>query len=60
MFWRTCVAVAMLSLIALVTVNGEKPKSRPRRSWMMPGTLWCGAGSTAENFTSLGENKTPK
>ncbi|XP_063797652.1 group 3 secretory phospholipase A2 [Pseudophryne corroboree] len=36
------------------SVSGEKYQSRHKRSWMMPGTLWCGAGSTAENFTNLG------
>ncbi|XP_040272655.1 group 3 secretory phospholipase A2 [Bufo bufo] len=54
MVWRSCVVVAVLFFIVLFTVNREKMKTRYRRSWIMPGTLWCGAGSTAENFTSLG------
>ncbi|XP_044131198.1 group 3 secretory phospholipase A2 [Bufo gargarizans] len=55
MVWRSCIVVVVLFFIVLFTVNGEKIKTRYRRSWIMPGTLWCGAGSTAENFTSLGE-----
>ncbi|XP_075069117.1 group 3 secretory phospholipase A2 [Mixophyes fleayi] len=54
MLQRSCVLLAMLYLVALDSVNGEKYQSRIKRSWMMPGTLWCGAGSTAENFTNLG------
>ncbi|XP_073410901.1 group 3 secretory phospholipase A2 [Dendrobates tinctorius] len=54
MFWRIFLAIEVIYLIALFTVNGDMPKSRTRRSWIMPGTEWCGVGSTAENFTSLG------
>uniref|UniRef100_A0AAY4D287 Phospholipase A2-like central domain-containing protein n=1 Tax=Denticeps clupeoides TaxID=299321 RepID=A0AAY4D287_9TELE len=32
-----------------------RPKSRRvKRAWMVPGTLWCGSGNQAENFTELG------
>ncbi|XP_078082240.1 group 3 secretory phospholipase A2 [Mustelus asterias] len=27
---------------------------RSRRGWTLPGTIWCGAGDSAENFTDLG------
>ncbi|XP_032899580.1 group 3 secretory phospholipase A2 isoform X1 [Amblyraja radiata] len=27
---------------------------RHRRSWTVPGTIWCGAGDTAEKFSDLG------
>ncbi|XP_018410994.1 PREDICTED: group 3 secretory phospholipase A2 [Nanorana parkeri] len=53
--WRgTFVLVALLYPAAFIHVNGENSHIRHRRSWIMPGTLWCGAGSTAENFTNLG------
>ncbi|XP_077164503.1 group 3 secretory phospholipase A2 [Paroedura picta] len=29
-------------------------RRRVRRGWTMPGTLWCGAGNSAGNFTQLG------
>uniref|UniRef100_A0A8C3SUA9 phospholipase A2 n=1 Tax=Chelydra serpentina TaxID=8475 RepID=A0A8C3SUA9_CHESE len=29
-------------------------RRRSRRGWTMPGTLWCGAGDSAENLTELG------
>ncbi|XP_029427127.1 group 3 secretory phospholipase A2 [Rhinatrema bivittatum] len=29
-------------------------RRRTRRGWTMPGTLWCGAGDSAGNFTDLG------
>ncbi|XP_028680137.1 group 3 secretory phospholipase A2 [Erpetoichthys calabaricus] len=32
----------------------ELPAARHKRSWMIPGTLWCGTGSVAANFTDLG------
>ncbi|XP_053556532.1 group 3 secretory phospholipase A2 [Bombina bombina] len=35
-------------------VRGERTHSRYKRGWMMPGTLWCGAGNVAENITNLG------
>ncbi|XP_068096850.1 group 3 secretory phospholipase A2 [Hyperolius riggenbachi] len=53
--WRgTCLLVATFYLSVLFGVDGGMHQSRHKRSWMMPGTLWCGAGSTAENFTNLG------
>ncbi|XP_047660507.1 group 3 secretory phospholipase A2 [Tachysurus fulvidraco] len=36
--------------------NGEtfqKPK-RSKRAWMIPGTLWCGSGNKASDFSDLG------
>ncbi|XP_041078600.1 group 3 secretory phospholipase A2-like isoform X2 [Polyodon spathula] len=27
---------------------------RKKRSWIVPGTLWCGRGTAAQNFTELG------
>ncbi|XP_072005137.1 group 3 secretory phospholipase A2 [Engystomops pustulosus] len=54
MFCRNRAVVVVIYFIALHSVNGKTPKSRLRRSWIMPGTLWCGVGSIAENFTSLG------
>ncbi|KAG2471023.1 PA2G3 phospholipase, partial [Polypterus senegalus] len=32
----------------------EVRAARHKRSWMIPGTLWCGTGSVAANFTDLG------
>ncbi|XP_030075925.1 group 3 secretory phospholipase A2 [Microcaecilia unicolor] len=29
-------------------------RRRTKRGWTMPGTLWCGAGDSAGNFTDLG------
>ncbi|KAJ6656656.1 hypothetical protein lerEdw1_003543 [Lerista edwardsae] len=29
-------------------------RRRVRRGWTMPGTLWCGAGDSAGNFSELG------
>nr|XP_033809586.1 group 3 secretory phospholipase A2 [Geotrypetes seraphini] len=29
-------------------------RRRTRRGWTVPGTLWCGAGDSAGNFTELG------
>ncbi|XP_007952125.1 group 3 secretory phospholipase A2 [Orycteropus afer afer] len=28
---------------------------RAKRGWTMPGTLWCGVGDSARNFSELGE-----
>ncbi|KAM5191659.1 group 3 secretory phospholipase A2 [Mantella aurantiaca] len=56
--WKgTLVLMAVLYPSAFIQVNGENNENnhiRHRRSWIMPGTMWCGAGSTAENFTNLG------
>lgn len=30
-------------------------KSRRRRAWIFPGTLWCGAGSRAKDYNQLGK-----
>lgn len=30
-------------------------RARVRRGWTMPGTLWCGAGDSAGNFSELGK-----
>uniref|UniRef100_UPI00398EB83C group 3 secretory phospholipase A2 isoform X2 n=1 Tax=Pristiophorus japonicus TaxID=55135 RepID=UPI00398EB83C len=29
-------------------------RRRSRRGWTVPGTIWCGAGDSAHNFTDLG------
>ncbi|KAM8960666.1 group 3 secretory phospholipase A2 [Pelodytes ibericus] len=52
--WKGCVLVGVHLLAALVSVSGKESKARHRRSWLMPGTLWCGTGSAAENYTNLG------
>ncbi|XP_006273550.2 group 3 secretory phospholipase A2 [Alligator mississippiensis] len=44
---------------ALMEKRAEPPPEkvrhrRSRRGWTMPGTLWCGAGDSAKNFTELG------
>ncbi|XP_040208109.1 group 3 secretory phospholipase A2 [Rana temporaria] len=53
--WRgTFVLVVVLYSTVLIHVNAENNHIRHRRSWIMPGTLWCGVGSIAENFTNLG------
>ncbi|KAM9743661.1 uncharacterized protein ACNS7B_011100 [Menidia menidia] len=36
------------------TGGGSKPKSRAKRSWIFPGTLWCGSGSKAMGYEELG------
>eukprot|EP00079_Xenopus_tropicalis_P020446 XP_012811325.1 PREDICTED: group 3 secretory phospholipase A2 [Xenopus tropicalis] len=36
------------------SVSGAKTGDRYKRGLTMPGTLWCGAGSSADNFTNLG------
>lgn len=33
----------------------EESRGRRKRSWMFPGTLWCGSGSRAEGYEQLGE-----
>ncbi|XP_069070756.1 group 3 secretory phospholipase A2 isoform X1 [Pleurodeles waltl] len=30
------------------------PRTRAKRGWTMPGTLWCGAGNSAVNVTDIG------
>ncbi|KAM7391558.1 hypothetical protein PAMP_022239 [Pampus punctatissimus] len=32
----------------------EERKTRRKRAWMFPGTLWCGTGSKAEEYEQLG------
>ena len=34
----------------------EEKKSRRKRSWIFPGTLWCGTGSKAVGYEQLGEH----
>lgn len=31
-------------------------KTRRKRSWIFPGTLWCGTGTTAAGYDQLGED----
>ncbi|CAH2294896.1 group 3 secretory phospholipase A2 [Pelobates cultripes] len=54
MLWRLCVLMGVHLLAAWGGVDGKESYARYKRSWLMPGTLWCGTGSAAENFTSLG------
>ncbi|XP_037536608.1 uncharacterized protein LOC119413622 [Nematolebias whitei] len=37
----------------------EESRGRRKRSWMFPGTLWCGSGSRAEGYEQLGEDVGP-
>ncbi|XP_040602771.1 group 3 secretory phospholipase A2 isoform X2 [Mesocricetus auratus] len=32
----------------------DRGRSRRRRGWTIPGTLWCGVGNSAENSSDLG------
>lgn len=36
--------------------SGESSQKlkRSKRAWMIPGTLWCGSGNKASNFSDLG------
>ncbi|XP_051279427.1 group 3 secretory phospholipase A2-like [Dicentrarchus labrax] len=34
--------------------DGTEAKSRRKRSWIFPGTLWCGTGSKAVGYDQLG------
>ncbi|XP_062869693.1 group 3 secretory phospholipase A2 [Trichomycterus rosablanca] len=34
--------------------DGSKKLRRSKRAWMIPGTLWCGAGNKASAFSDLG------
>ncbi|XP_055063482.2 group 3 secretory phospholipase A2 [Misgurnus anguillicaudatus] len=35
--------------------KSSRPKlRRSKRSWMIPGTVWCGSGNRASNFSDLG------
>lgn len=36
--------------------DGTEGKSRRKRAWFFPGTLWCGTGSKAAKYEQLGEN----
>jgi len=35
--------------------DGAERKARRKRSWIFPGTLWCGSGSKAVGYEQLGE-----
>ena len=37
--------------------DGTEGKSRRKRAWFFPGTLWCGTGSKAAKYEQLGENE---
>ncbi|XP_054852864.1 group 3 secretory phospholipase A2 [Eublepharis macularius] len=39
---------------AAAPAAGAGRRKRVRRGWTMPGTLWCGAGDSAGNFSELG------
>lgn len=32
----------------------SRPKSRHKRAWVLPGTLWCGRGTSANDYEQLG------
>ncbi|XP_008279064.1 group 3 secretory phospholipase A2-like [Stegastes partitus] len=34
--------------------DGTERKTRRKRAWILPGTLWCGSGSKAGKFEQLG------
>lgn len=36
--------------------DGPEGKTRRKRAWILPGTLWCGKGSGAVRYDQLGEN----
>lgn len=36
--------------------GGTVGKTRRKRSWILPGTLWCGSGSKAGGYEQLGED----
>lgn len=38
------------------TSEVEESRGRRKRSWVFPGTLWCGSGSRAEGYEQLGED----
>lgn len=38
--------------------DGTEGKTRRKRSWIFPGTLWCGTGSKAVRYEQLGEDGT--
>nr|XP_046242936.1 group 3 secretory phospholipase A2-like [Scatophagus argus] len=41
-------------LTRLTRRDGTVGKTRRKRSWIFPGTLWCGTGSTAVQYEQLG------
>lgn len=34
----------------------SRAKTRSKRAWVLPGTLWCGRGTRANNFEQLGRS----
>lgn len=34
----------------------SRAKSRSKRAWVLPGTLWCGRGTRANNYEQLGRS----
>lgn len=36
--------------------DGTQGKARGKRSWIFPGTLWCGTGTMASDYDELGED----
>ncbi|OCU01599.1 uncharacterized protein LOC121394513 [Xenopus laevis] len=49
------ISVLLVGLLMISDcVTGKKAGARYKRGLTMPGTLWCGAGSSADNFTNLG------
>ncbi|XP_016852564.1 group 3 secretory phospholipase A2 [Anolis carolinensis] len=52
---RLFLAAALLTWgLARGSRDPEAGLTRVRRGWTMPGTLWCGAGHSAGNFSDLG------
>lgn len=53
-FQPSAVNDRLLHRRALKLVN-QAGATRQKRSWVLPGTLWCGRGSSAGNYEQLGE-----
>lgn len=53
-----CAVVSSSSTKFTKSIGGDviEEKTRRKRSWIFPGTLWCGTGSTAVRYDQLGED----